>query len=99
MKHEHEPILQLGGLIKCRTCGEFLNDMEEEIAIVSSYRRANRILEEIAVAGHYLAKGFEKGFVVFSREMNGNHEEITARKLSERNYCVIKRIVGAKEVE
>ena len=98
MCHEHEPMVMLNGTIRCRTCGEILPRMEETISLVSSQRRANRILQEIAVAGHYQANTFEDGFVVYSRSNNGNREELTVQKLSERNYRIVKRLISLQEV-
>ena len=98
MGHEHEPMVMLDGMIRCRTCGELLPRMEETISLVSSQRRANRIVQEIAVAGHYQANALEDGFVVYSRRKNGSQEEITVQKLSERNYRIVKRLISAQEV-
>ena len=95
-EHVHDIIVQLDGEAKCRICGE--SPREEEIAIVTSYRRANRILEEIAVAGHYRATTFERGFVVYAIERGSNREEVTAQKLSNRTYRIIKRFVDVEEV-
>ena len=93
MTHKHDPIEQLDGLIKCRTCGELLPSMEETIAQVDSAVKVNRILQEIAVAGHYKALTFEDGFVVYARDKGNNREELAVKKLSKRNYQVLKRVV------
>ena len=95
-EHEHEPLIGLGGIIKCRTCGEILPSMEEEITKVSSSKRVRSILEEIAVAGRYRAYSFEGEFVVYSRDRNGLREEITGEKLSERNYRIFKRTISVR---
>jgi len=91
MKHEHDPILQLDGIIKCRTCGVMLSNMEEEITTVTSRRRAEKVLQELAVAGGYRASGFDDGFVVYRIEKNGNEEEVTAKKKEGVGYKVVKR--------
>lgn len=94
MEHVHEPVVQLNGLIVCRTCGKQLSKAEEQITIVSSYRSANKVLEEIAVAGHYTADSFNNhNFVVYSRQVNNNREEVTVEKISNRSYRVLKRII------
>ena len=96
MEHKHEPIIQLDGLIKCRTCGEILSSMEEEITRVSSARRVIKVLQEIAVAGKYRASSFAGEFVVYSRDRNGNREEVTGQKISERNYRIFKRTISVE---
>lgn len=93
MVHEHEPNLQLDGKIRCRTCGETVPSMEEQVGIVTSRVRANRILEEIAVAGHYQAKAYEEGFVIYGRDSNGSREEVTAKRINERSYRIIRRTI------
>lgn len=94
MKHEHDPVLMLDGLIKCKTCGTTLPSMEEEISIVTSRRRAEKILQEIAVAGSYQADRFEEGFVVYSKEDNNYREEVTAQKTEGTGYRVLKRVIS-----
>ena len=98
MIHKHEPQILLDGQIKCRTCRKLLSSAEEEITKVSSARRVIKILQEIAVAGRYRATSFEKEFVVYSRDKNGNREEVTGERLSERNYRIFKRTISAEEV-
>ena len=93
MEHKHEPLILLGGSIKCRTCGEPLLSMEEKIAITDSVVKANKILQAFAVDGKYQATSFSDGFVIYTRERNGNHEEVIAQKLSNRKYRVYKTIV------
>ena len=95
-EHQHEPLIQLGGLIRCKTCGKLLPSMEEEITKVSSARRVVKVLQEIAVAGKYRAVSFEKEFVVYSRDKNGSREEVTGEKLGERHYRVFKRTVSTQ---
>ena len=99
MKHEHDPVLMLDGLIKCRTCGKILPSMEEEISIVTSRRRAEKILQEIAVAGSYQADKFENGFVVYSKEYNNYREEVTAQKTEGTGYRVLKRFISKQSSE
>lgn len=102
MKHEHDPILQLGGIIRCRKCGEILPEMTEEITTVTSRRRAEKILQEIAVAGKYRADRFEGGFVVYSRTTEDNEEEVQAQKKEGVGYRVIKhisRLLGSDKKE
>ena len=97
MKHEHEPNIQLNGMITCRTCGEILPYMEEDIAKVDSALKANRILQELAVAGNYRANSWDSGFVLYSRDKNANREELAVKKGSKRNYRVVKRVVHVEE--
>jgi len=92
VEHVHDPVKELDGITKCRTCGQILTYAEETIAIVNSNKGASRILQEVAAAGHYQVSSISGGFAVYSKEMNGAKEEITARKLSDRNYVVLKRI-------
>ena len=93
MEHKHFPEIQLDGTIKCKDCGQTLPYAEEEICKVSSAMRVRRVLEEIAIAGEYMAASYEKGFMVYSKRQNGITEEVTGEKLSERNYRVYKRLV------
>ena len=94
MDHIHDPFLLINNTIRCRTCGEILPNMEEEITKVSSSKRATKVLQEVAVAGRYVARSFEREFVLYTRDTNGIREEVTAEKLSDRNYRVFKRIVN-----
>lgn len=94
IEHEHDPVLQLDGLILCRTCGKFLPYMEEIIAVATSQRRMNLIMQEIAVAGHYVATTFENGYVVYSRVKDSNQEEIVAKKHGIRSYKIMKRVTS-----
>ena len=102
MKCEHDPIVQLDDLIRCRKCGELLPEMEEEIATVSSRKRANNVLQEIAVAGGYRASGMQDGFVVYRKMQNENEEEVTAQKNKGFGYKVVKRtrrLLGSDKTE
>ena len=91
---EHEPEIQLGGLIKCRICGNILPEATEEITKVSSARRARRILEELAMAGNYYVASRERGFPIYARDKNGVKEEITAEKLADREYKVYRKLIS-----
>ena len=92
MTHEHEALIGLDGLIKCKTCGEILACAEQELGKVSSARMANRLLSELAIKGQYTAKSFEDGFISFSKDNNGITEEITCRKKSDRVYIIYKKL-------
>ena len=94
MEHKHEPLIGLDGIIKCRTCGQILSSIVETIGRVSSGKRAKRILEEIAVTGKYRATNFKNNFVVYTRSKDGLTEEITAEKLGERDFIVIKKTIS-----
>lgn len=67
---------------------------EQEIGKVQSAVGAKRILEEIAVAGGYIAAGFSDGFVVYSKTKNDITEEINARKFGERDFRIMKKVVS-----
>ena len=94
MEHKHEPYIALDGLIHCRTCGEILPEAIEEIAKVSSARRARRILEEVAIAGHYYASSWERNFTIYARERDDIIEEIAAEKLADRDYVVRRKLIS-----
>lgn len=93
MTHNHDPIVQNDGIIKCRTCGEILPCMTETIATTDSAIKANRVLQEIAVAGQYQALSFEQGFVLYARTRNTNREELCVEKVSPRRYRVCKKTI------
>lgn len=94
MEHEHEPEIQLDGIIKCRTCGQILPYVEQQLAKVSSARMANRLLDEIAIKGGFTAETFEGDFIVYSKEKNGIREELTARKQSDRVYIILQTLIS-----
>ena len=71
-----------------------MNENEQEIGKVQSAVGAKRILEEIAVAGGYIAAGFSDGFVIYSIEKDETIEEITAKKFGERDFRIMKKIVS-----
>ena len=94
-EHKHDALVSLDGIIRCRTCGEILPSMEEILTKVQSQRRAKRILEEIAVAGKYRAVNHIGGFVIYSRDRNGLTEEVTARRVNEKEFNIVKTIISS----
>ena len=94
MKHEHEALAELGGIIKCRTCGQILSYAEQELGKVSSARMANRLLDEIAVKGEFHADSFEGDFIVYSKDKDGMREELTVKKESDRVYVILRKLVS-----
>ena len=94
MEHIHEPIVQLDGLIKCRTCGAAMPYTEQELGKVSSARMANRLLDEIAVKGEFHADSFDGDFIVYSKDKDGMREELTVRKESDRVYVILRKLVS-----
>jgi hypothetical protein len=96
--HVHELEVQLNGQIICRLCGEFFPYMEMEICKVDSANRVQHVMEEIAVAGKYMASSFQNGIIVYSRiQSNGLREELTASKISKRSFKVYKKIYSGGE--
>ena len=93
MEHEHEPIVGLDSIIKCRTCGQILPYSEIELGKVSSARMANRLLDEIAIKGGFKAESYEENFIVYAKDKNGFREELTVRKKSDRVYLVIQKLI------
>ena len=91
MEHEHE-IEIIDGVLKCWSCGELLENTEKELATFSSRRMAKDMLEEIAVAGKYVATSFSDGFVTYTKEERGIREEVFGRKKNERTYAIVKRL-------
>lgn len=65
----------------------------EVISKVTSASSAKRILDEIAVAGSYIASGFSDGFVVYSREKDELREEITASKQGDRSFVITRTTI------
>ena len=94
MKHIHEPLVSLDNIIKCRTCGQILPYVEQELGKVSSARMANRLLGEIAVKGGFHAGSFDGDFIVYSRDKDGIREELTVEKKSERVYIILRKLVS-----
>ena len=92
MEHEHDVEITIDGLLKCRLCGVFLQNTEKELATFSSKRMAKDMLEEIAVAGKYVATSFNDGFVTYTKEGHGIREEVYGRKKNERTYTIVKRL-------
>ena len=92
--HEHEPLILLDGIIKCRTCGEILPYAEQELGKVSSAVMANRMLDELAIQGGFKADSFEDGFIVYSKDKDGIREEMSARRKSERVYIIIQKFIS-----
>ncbi len=94
MTHEHEPLVGLDGIIKCRTCGEVLPYAEQELGKVSSARMANEFLDKIAIEGKYQIVSKEGGFAIYSKDRDGIREEITAIKKSDRVYIVLQKLIS-----
>ena len=94
MEHEHEPFIDLGGLIKCRTCGQVLPYAEQELGKVSSARMANRLLDEIAIKGGFHAESFEGDFIIYAKDKNSIREELTVKKKSDRVYIVLQKLIS-----
>ena len=94
MDHKHEPIAQLDGLVKCRTCGIILSNSEQELGRVSSARMAHKILVKIATEGEFVVGGYEDGFVIYKKDRrDGLKELITIRKEAERAYAIIQKLM------
>jgi len=66
--------------------------VEEEICKLTSAKQVRRTLEELAMTGDYRVDHYENDFVVYTRERDGIKEELTGKKLGDRNYQVIKRV-------
>ena len=94
MKHKHEPLVGLNGIIKCKDCGEVLSYAEQELGKVSSARMANRLLDEIAVKGEFHADSFDGDFIVYSKDKDGMREELTVKKESDRVYVILRKLVS-----
>jgi len=91
-EHEHEPIAGLDKIIRCRICGQMLSNTEQIVSKVTSLSSARKVLDEIAVAGGYRATGFDRGFIIYSKDRDDRlREEICIGKLKEREF-VIKKI-------
>jgi len=93
-EHEYEGLVSNDNILRCRTCGQILGMIEQTISKVVSAYRARKVLEEIAVAGKYTIIGFNEDFPIYSIDKDGITEEITASKLGEREYRIIKRIMS-----
>ena len=94
MKHKHEPVVSLDGIITCRTCGQILPYAEQELGKVSSAIMANRLLDELAIKGEFHADSFEGGFIVYAKDKNGIREEMTAKKKSDRVYIILQKLIS-----
>ena len=95
MKHEHEALVGNDNLIRCRTCGVVIPYAETEIGKVSSAIMANRMLDELAIKGGLTPVSFENNFIVYAKDKDdGIHEEITAKKVSDRVYTIVKKIIS-----
>jgi len=93
-EHKHEPLVGTDSLIRCKACGQILDKVELTISHVSSAYRARKVLENIASAGKYTIIGFHEDFPVYSKNKNGIIEEITASKITIRDYRIIKRLIS-----
>ena len=93
MEHKHEAIVDLSGLIKCRTCGDVLPSAEIELGKVSSAIMANDFLDKIAIEGKYQIVSKEGGFAVYSKDKDGIREEVSARKKGDRVYIIYQRLI------
>ena len=94
MEHQHEPIVSLDNIIKCRTCGQILPYAEQELGKVSSAIMANRLLDEIAIKGGFHAESFEDDFIVYSKDRDGIREEMTVKKKSDRAYIILQKLIS-----
>ena len=86
----HDGVRGLDKITRCKHCGEVLT--KQIIAKVQSSYRAKRILDEIAVAGEYVAAGFNGEFVIYSKKRNGVIEEITIEEYSDKQFQIVKSI-------
>lgn len=98
LEHVHKSAVLPTGNIVCKECGEQLERHEEIITKSQSAKRAKRMVEEIAVSGHYCAQGYANGYVVYGRDSEkGLHEEVFVRKINDKDFHIIK-IVSKQEV-
>jgi len=87
----HEGVINISNQLTCRLCGMTLESLESEIGKTQSRKRASRMLEEIAVAGGYIASRFSDDFVVYVKPDGNLTEEITAKKEGDKEYTIIKK--------
>ncbi len=92
VKCEHEGVVGLDHIIRCRLCGITLDMYESQITKTQSAKRAKKIIDEIAVKGGFTAARFDDTFVVYEKHDQGIVEEITAIKEGDKEYKVIKRL-------
>ena len=92
MEHVHDVEITADSLLRCRSCGAFLENTEKELATFSSKSMTRNMLEEIAVAGKYIATSFSDGFITYTKEGHGIREEVYGKKKNERTYAIIKRL-------
>ena len=90
----HEGVINLNHTLTCRLCGMMLESLETQIGKTQSRKRASRMLEEIAVAGGYIASRFSDDFVVYVKPDGALTEEITAKKEGDKEYTIIKKITN-----
>ena len=90
---EHDALIGLDCIIRCRLCGDVLPYSIETITKVQSSTRAKRILDEIAVAGNYRASSFNDSFIVYSRCRDSLIEEVSVEKVKDREFRVFKKIM------
>lgn len=94
MEHKHDLIIDLSGLIKCRTCGQTLPSAEIELGKVSSAIMANEFLDKIAIEGKYQIISKDEGFPVYSKDKDNIREEVTAKKKTDRVYVIVQKLIS-----
>lgn len=70
-----------------------MTTQEQVITKAQSSVSADKILDEIVVAGGYQAIGFRAGFLVYSKVEDEVIEELFVRKVGDKDFQVVKRTI------
>lgn len=96
-EHSSHDFVEKHGFIRCRICGKIDVDKKtEQLAIVNSKKRADRLLSELA-SGDYIIESICNDFGVYGRKRGNNlSESITAERIDGKNmYRILKRTYEA----
>lgn len=89
---EHDAIVGLDGIMRCRLCGKIGEEIVGILAVTQSLSQARRILGEVAVLGGWQASSHGEYAMVYSRNKGGIEEELSIKKKSTRQWLILKEI-------
>ena len=90
MSCEHDFIMGLDNVIRCRLCGMEGGEIMEILGTVQSLVQARRVQDEIASHGDWLVADRDGQSVIYSRSRNGTVDELKVEKKGERQWQIVK---------
>ena len=97
MKCDHEHMIGLDKVMRCRKCGALGGKSMEELATFQSLRQARYLLERMALDGNYGITAMGTHSAIYTRSSENMEEKIYVDRKGDRKW-VIAKVIESKEV-